>query len=185
MPFDEDGLLNQLEPDIRRLARHWSRDAASDVWEDVAQVARLAIVLELRKNPDSPRTHLFAQAKHRVLDYRKRGKSVDGRLNHRYKRDFRWHLVSLDGELAPLRDEGPSPYFRPWQENPVEALVLARVMYSELQARLSETEARYLSLTLQGYPPRKVAGLLKLSQCRGQEVRVSIEGKAREIFLLE
>ena len=58
----------------------WSKDSMDD-WEDLAQEARLSIYQELKHKPDSPRAHLFQRAKHEILDYRKKGKSVDGRLH--------------------------------------------------------------------------------------------------------
>ena len=58
MPPGEEDLLSQLEPDIQRMAKCWALDDPA-AWEDLAQEARIGIIQELRKNPNSPRSHLF------------------------------------------------------------------------------------------------------------------------------
>ena len=55
---DIEETLNKLDPDIKKLAKHWARDCPYD-WEDLAQEARVAIYLELKAKPASPRNHLF------------------------------------------------------------------------------------------------------------------------------
>jgi DNA-directed RNA polymerase specialized sigma24 family protein len=72
--------IQELEPDIQRMVRHWSWDCP-DSWEDLAQEARLAIYLQLKQDPETPRNHLMQHAKSAILHYRQRGRSVDGKLN--------------------------------------------------------------------------------------------------------
>ncbi len=187
MPPGDDDLPSQLEPDIQRLAKCWALDDP-DAWEDLAQEARIGIIQELRENPDSPRSHLFGRAKRAILDYRRRGYSVDGKLNKNHRRRFVWSLVSLDADPDQSArgglGDGGSLYFKPWQENPVEALAVARVTYGELRATLSGLENQYLSLKLQGYLVKESITLLGLSDKRHRGLLSSLRAKAREAFSL-
>lgn len=131
MSYEEE-ILQELDSDIRKLAKRWSRDNP-DGWEDLAQEARLGVVQELQERPASPRTHLFRHAKHEILDYRKRGKSVDGKLDKTYKRQFVWDLASMDADPGHILGQASSRYPRAWQNNPIEDLALANVSYSELR----------------------------------------------------
>jgi DNA-directed RNA polymerase specialized sigma24 family protein len=186
--------LTKLEPEIRKLAKHWSRDCP-DNWEDLAQIARVAIYLELKEKPESPRTHLFRQAKHEILDYRKMGKSVDGKLDKTYKRKHIWGMVSLDAEdSAPIAiGVGADPvvvvaarsnlYFKPHQLRPVEDLALTRVAFEELRGRLTEQQRQYLALRLQGYKQREAEVLLGLSPRRGACLRDEVRKEAGNVLL--
>jgi hypothetical protein len=186
--------LTKLDPAIQKLAKHWARDCP-DNWEDLAQIARVAIYLELKAKPASPRTHLFRQAKCEILDYRKMGKSVDGKLDRTYKRTHIWGMVSLDAEgSAPIGiGVGADPvavvaargnlYFKPHQLRPVEDLALTRVAYEELRGRLTEQQGQYLSLRLQGYKQREAEVLLGLSPRRGACLRDEVREEAAKVLL--
>jgi len=171
--------INQLDAEVQQMARHWAKDCP-DAWEDLAQEARLAIYLELKVNPAAPRSHLFQRAKHEILDYRKKGKSVDGKLHRTFKRPFVWPLVSLDapGVLA----DNSSLYFRSHQLSPVEEVVLARWAHSVMRARLSETADQYLCLKLHGYSWREAEILLGLTLSQGQWLREEIKREAKDTF---
>ncbi len=165
--------LEDLDKGIKALARTWARDNP-DVWEDLAQEARLAIYLELKENPESPRTHLFQRARHVILDYRKKGRSVDGKLHRTFGRPHVWMLASLDGgPRAPLA-------IRSGQASPVEDLALARVVYGELRERLSGQQPQYLALRIQGYQGREVDYLLGLTKKQGFYLRKKIKEAAQE-----
>ena len=165
--------LTALDPDIRALARTWSRDHP-DAGEDLAQEVRLAMHRELLANPDSPRNHLFQRARHVIIDYRKRGKSVDGKLNRTYNRRRVWQLASLDA------DPGAARAVQSRQLKPVEDLALARVAYGELRKRLTEQQTQYLALRFQGYSVREVDTWLGLSANQGITIRQKIRAAARE-----
>jgi DNA-directed RNA polymerase specialized sigma24 family protein len=185
-----DETLTKLEPEIQKLAKHWSRDCP-DNWEDLAQEARVAIYLELKAKPASPRTHLFRQAKHEILDYRKMGKSVDGKLDKTYKRAHIWEMVSLDAEGSVFIGADPvvvvaarsNLYFKPHQLRPVEDLAVTRVAYEELKGRLTEQQRQYLSLRLQGYKQREAEVLLGLSHRRGACLRDAVREEAGIVLL--
>jgi len=170
-----------LDSDIRKLARHWSRDNP-DEWEDLAQEARLDISLELRYNPNAPRTYLFRRAKHEILDYRKRGKSVDGKLDQTYKRQHVWDLVSLSRDPKHVFADGNSPCFRRYQRHPVEEEALGRLAYQELREMLTQVEDSYLSLRLQGYSRTESTSILGLRPYQSRRVVSSIRVKARSVF---
>jgi len=180
----EEEILEWLESDIRKLAKNWSRDRP-DAWEDLAQEARLGIFQELREKPDSPHTHLFRRAKQEILDYRKRGKSVDGKLDKTYKRQFVWDLASLDADPTYILGQTSSRYPRPWNQNPVEELAIANVSYSELRSKLSAAEDRYLSLKLQGYTKTEARTLLGLNRHQENRLVDSLREKAKEVLGLD
>lgn len=177
----EGEVIQELDSNIRKLARGWSRDCP-DAWEDLAQEARLGIYQELKEKPDSPRHHLFRRAKHEILDYRKRGKSVDGKLDKTYKREQVWDLASLDANPRGILAANSSLYFRPHQLRPVEDTALARVSYGELRGSLTEMEDQYLSLRLQGYNNTEASTLLGLTLYRVRWLREEIKRKARKVF---
>jgi DNA-directed RNA polymerase specialized sigma24 family protein len=173
--------LTKLDPEIQKLAKRWSRDCP-DVWEDLAQVARVAVYLELKAKPASPRTHLFRQAKHEILNYRKLGKSVDGKLDKTYRRQFVWALASLDAPDAVVADRS-NLYFKPHQLRPVEDLALTLVAYGELRARLTAQQGQYLSLRLQGYSVREADVLLRVTRGQGGRLRDEIREEAGNVLL--
>ena len=135
--------LDDLDKGIQSMARTWARDDP-DVWEDLAQEGRLAIYQELKENPESPSAHLFQRAKHVILDYRKKGKSVDGKLFRTFGRPRVWMLTSIDANPKVLL------VFRSRWANPVQDQALARVTYGELRERLTGQQAQYLTLLIQG-----------------------------------
>ena len=179
--MDDQGLLlerneqrlEDLDKGIQSMARTWARDDP-DVWEDLAQEGRIAIYLELRANPDSPDAHLFQRAKHVILDYRKQGKSVDGKLHRTFGRPHVWILTSLDANPKVLL------VFRSRWANPVQDQALARVTYDELRERLTGQQARYLALRLQGYQGKEVDRLLGLTRKQGFYLRKKIRKAAKE-----
>ena len=169
--------ITQLDGDIKNLAKHWARDCP-EAWEDLAQEARLAIYQKLKENPACPRKHLFHHAKYRILEYRSKGYSVDGKLHRTHRRSHVWELVSLDDNPEEVFAENNSLHFTPHQLRPVEDLALTRVAYGELRGRLTEQQGQYLSLRLQGYKKREAEVLLGLSAKRGARLREAIRKEA-------
>ncbi len=174
--------LNKLDPDIQNLAKRWARDCP-DVWEDLAQEARLGIYQELKKNPACPREHLFHHAKHKIIDYRRKGTSVDGRLQQTHRRAHVWKVVSLDANPEEMPVENSILHFMPHQPRPVEDLALTRVAYGELRGRLSEPQRQYLALRLQGYSWREANKLLGLTTGQGDYRTKQIKRQAKDILL--
>ena len=176
-----EATLTELDADIKNLAKRWTGDCP-DAWEDLAQEVRLAIYQKLKEQPGSPRNHLFQVAKRTILDYRRKGKSVDGRLYKAFRRLFVWPLVSLDAPDAVVADRS-NLYFKPHQLRPVEDLALTLAAYGELTDRLTEQQRRYLSLRLQGFNGRQAGRLLGLSEHKGQRVRREIQEEAAKTLV--
>mgnify|MGYP001595764287 FL=1 len=174
-------ILTELDAAIQKLAKRWARDCPHD-WEDLAQEARLAIYRVLKENPACPCGYLFQVAKHEVLDYRRKGKSVDGKLDKTYGRQFLWALVRRDAPGVVPADDS-SLHFKPHQLRPVEDLALTLAAYGELRGRLTEQQARYLSLRLQGYLHREIGLLLGLSRQQGERVTREIKKEAAKTLL--
>ncbi len=170
--------IQELERDIQKLAWRWSRDCPNDC-DDLAQEVRLAIYHKLVEAPDSPRTHLFREAKQAILDYRRKGKSVDGRLHRGFRRQVVWRLVSLDEpDVVPAEYSGL--YFRPHQLRPVEDLALAKVAFETMMERLNEQQGQYLSLMLQGHNGLEVNALMGLTQWGGERLRKEVKLQAED-----
>ena len=173
--------LTKLDPEIRKLARRWTGDCP-DAWEDLAQELRLAVYQKLKEQPDSPRSHLFQVAKRKIIDYRRKGSSVDGRLYLDFRRQFVWALVSLDAPDAVVAERS-NLHFKPHQLRPVEDLALILVAYGDLMGRLTKQQRQYLSLKLQGFNGRQADRLLGLSEHKGQRVRREVQEEAANILL--
>lgn len=173
--------IQELEPDIQKLARRWARDCPGD-WEDLAQEAWMSIYLELVETPDRPSEYLFRVAQHEIQDYRRRGKSVDGKRHRSFNRSTVWVLVSLDAGADVVPAEYSGLYFKPHQLRPVEDLVLDQLTCEELVRRLTGQQAQYLSLLLQGYSCRQVDALMGVKPWRGERLRKEIQRQTRDFL---
>ena len=176
-----EGRIQELEPEIERMAHRWSRDFPDD-WEDLAQEIRLAMYHKLKHEPDSPRNFLFQMAKRAMIDHRRKGKSVDGKLYRDYGRRIVWLLVTLDGGPEVVPAEYSGLYVRPHQLRPVEDLALTEVLYEELVGKLTGPQARYLALRLQGLSHREVHALMDMTEWQGRGLRREIKKQATEIW---
>lgn len=175
--------LEALEPAIQRTANFWCM-GRPDVRDDLAQVARLAVWEELRRRPDASDLHLVYRAKQEILDEKKLGRSVDGRLDPVTRRSFRWLLVSLDAPRLdgqePLADtlaSGPVRAHNLW-ESPVEEEALGRVLYQTLRELLTPREDALLALLLLGYQHKEIRALLGLTKQQVYRTHQSIQRKA-------
>lgn len=182
--------LEQLEPDVRRLARRWCRDRP-DAADDLTQVARVAVWRLLWERPDAPVPHLIKKAKEAILVERKRGCSVDGRLDPVTGRQTRWLIESLDAPrldgqepLAEALASGPVRAHNLW-ESPVEEEALGRVLYQTLRELLTPREDALLSLLLLGYEPKGAGAHLKLTKQQAYRTRQTIQRKAVQILGVE
>ena len=177
--------LDALEPDVKRLARRWARDAPH-AEDDLTQVARVSVWQLLRERPDAPPSHLMQEAKEAILRERKRGCSVDGRLNPTWQRAKTWTTVSLDdpyGRLDGTDDalaSGPIRAHNLW-ESPVEGEALGHVLYEMLREILTPKEDALLALFLVGYWNKEAQKLLGLSK---KEVRCARYALQRKVMAL-
>ena len=175
--------LEALEPRVRRLAWRWSRDAPN-AREDLEQVARVAVWEELRRQPDAPDRHLLAEAKDAISNERKRGSSVDGRLNPTTRRKRRYFTDSMDApgprDLPPISEalaSGPVHAHDLW-ESPVEGEALGRVLYQTLRELLTPREDTLLTLLLLGYLHKEAGAMLRLTKQQVHRTHQAIQRKA-------
>lgn len=153
-------LLRELEPLARSLARRWA-NGAPDAVDDLAQIAWVAIWQMLEEHPDAPRSHLARRAAGRILNERRRGTSVDRRLNPARGRSKAWAVESLEDAGDALDRSHPGRH-DPWS-SPTEEDAVGRLFYQELRRTLSPKEDIYLSLLLMGFQHRDIGRLLELN----------------------
>ena len=182
--------LEALEPRVKHLAWRWSRDTPN-AREDLEQVARVAVWEELRRQPDAPDRHLLAEAKEAISDERKRGSSVDGRLNPTTRRKRRYLTESMDApgprDLPPISEtlaSGPVRAHNLW-ESPTEGEAMGHLLYEALQPELTETQNALLALILAGYQCQDAGRLLGMDKKRAYIVRVGIQRTAVEVLGVE
>jgi len=135
--------------------------------EDLAQEGREAAIRLLRAEPNCPASHLVVKAKDAISKYRKRGSSVDGKLDAR-SRSKHYHILSVE---EPIVDDGqsreeviadPQCPSRPTEE---EACI--NILFASLRDNLSAGENQLLTLRLETprHSARRSDGLAgKLSQ---------------------
>ena len=117
--------------------------------EDLAQEARGAVLNELKANPDCPDSHLMVQVKNGISKYRRRGKSVDGKLDPD-NRTKNYETLSLQGwrndedevleETLVDHRNGPRP---------TEEWACTNVLYGAFSETLSAEEKEVLSYRLE------------------------------------
>ncbi|MDP3064807.1 MAG: hypothetical protein Q8O40_16645, partial [Chloroflexota bacterium] len=159
---------------------------------DLAQVARLAMGHMLKERPDAPAPHRIYKAKQEILDQKKLGRSVAGRLDPVTRRAFRWLIVSLDAPppdgCHPLADSlasGPVHAHNLW-ESPVEEEALGRILYQTLRDLLTPREDVLLALLLLlGYGPKGAGHLLELTRQQTFRTQQAIQVKAAVLLGLD
>ena len=128
--------------------------------EDLAQEGREAAIRRLRAEPNCPTSHLVVKAKYAISHYRKRGSSVDGKLDAR-SRNKHYHILSLeelvfdDGLLREEAISDPRGPIRPTEE---EACI--NILFANLREGSSAEENQGLTLRLMGIPWQKVGEIL-------------------------
>ncbi len=133
--------------------------------EDLAQEGREAAIRLLRAEPNCPASHLVVKAKDAISQYRKRGSSVDGKLDAR-SRTKHYHILSVeelvfdDGQPREEVIGDPQGPSRPTEE---EACI--NILFASLRDNLSAEENRVLNLRLMDIPWQRVGEIL------GQEPR--------------
>jgi len=158
--------LDDVEGFIQRNAYKFSRDDPM-LAEDLAQEGREAAIRRLRENPDCPTSHLIVKARDAIYGYRRRGSSVDGKLdpNGRAKQ---YEISSLEAPAAD--DEHPQGETLSDPQEPrrfTEERACTNIVFDSLRDSLSEMENQILTL--------------RLSDCSWKEVGEIMGKSAREI----
>lgn len=147
----EERRLAEVSGYIGYQSHLYSRNAP-DQKEDIAQIAREAVVEKLRDDPDCPVSHLKVRAKSAIINFRKQGKSVDGKLDES-DRAKTYDSFSLDAPVTEnshtRRGElvGDAPGFA---QRITEERALNRVSMQHLRGQLSDQENQVLSMRLDG-----------------------------------
>ncbi len=144
----------ELQEEVMRMARKWTRDDPS-YKDDLYQEGMLAIWQ--KQESESPLSHQLRTARDRMISARKLGKSVDGKLNSRYRREERYTVLSMEYDgvnledcVLPIGDMLPDP-FR------VEQYVVSKLTLLELVAWLDPWERRCAALLCQGFTMKEIA----------------------------
>jgi DNA-directed RNA polymerase specialized sigma24 family protein len=132
-----------LQAKVHYLAWRWSM-GRYEVIDDLYQEGMLAIWLEGETR--APLNHQLRTAQERMLIVRQQGRSVDGRLNARFRRPQVWTLVSVDRMGHPTA--GASP---------IEEYVVGRITVQEILSLLERHEIETLGLVYQGFNYREIA----------------------------
>ena len=141
--------------------------------EDLAQEGRQAAIRHLRQVPDCPESHLVVQARSAIYHYRRRGSSVDGKLDDR-ARLRHYQVFSLEEPIADngrLKEEAIGDPQGP--RRPTEEQACVNILFASLRDSLSAEENQVLSLRLMDIPWQRVAeiqglGAREISQIRGR-----------------
>jgi DNA-directed RNA polymerase specialized sigma24 family protein len=136
-----------------------------DVIDDLYQEGLLAIWL--RDETHSPINHQLRTAQDRMIDVRKRGRSVDGRMNPSSARARRWLILPLDRTM----------YGAGHRSRTVEAYVVDKITVEEILALLTLPERECLGLVYQGFTQPEIARRTGYSQRRIQRMMRAMREK--------
>jgi DNA-directed RNA polymerase specialized sigma24 family protein len=144
----------ELQDRVYRLAGRWSRDRR-EVRQDLYQEGMLAIWL--KGETEAPLDHQLRTAQNRMLSVRKLGKSVDGKLDYRYRRPNPYAVYSMEQQgvgtgdnLLPFQDLLPSSCR-------VEDYIVAKLTVLEVLSVLEPEQRHCVLLLCQGFTMREVA----------------------------
>jgi len=140
--------LPQIKEYIGYRAFLHSRDAPEQK-EDMEQTAWVAVIELLQKSPDAHISHVLVKAKCAILNYRKKGRSVDGKRDQS-DRKTTYALLEVDNK--------PPGHRRKKRE--VEETALMAVLMDDLYSQLSPTARDVLNLRLNGVSWQNISGLL-------------------------
>lgn len=169
--------LKELQPVMRAVARHWSRDCPPEE-DDLLQEMALELWRLLQHRPDAPREYITTAIRRVPLKYRARGSSVD-RPSPK-SRSYQWQIESLESLIG--EDGDGSHLHQRNLDSPVEDIVIARLMQAELLESLTHRQAVFLRLRLQGYSPKETRDELGLNWAQVKRLGARIRAKARTLW---
>ena len=148
--------------------------------DDLSQEARVAILKVVRRK-DCAREYLRMAARHAMVNYLRRGSSVDRTWGH-IRRPHTYHLVGLEG-LDSSNQGSASGDHR--GESSFEVAADDRIMLDQLAPRLSARERTVLDLLRKGHSQAEVSRWLSCSEPTVHRIVAAIKGKAREIWRIQ
>ena len=142
--------------------------------EDLAQQAREAVIRRLRNSPDCPYSHLVNKARDAILNYRKKGQSVD--RPYQGKRARQYQITSLDQPFNNRANTSarPTPLGEflshpPHPRRHTEERAITRVLFDTVRDQLSSRGNSALTLRLSGFTWKEIRLTLNLNHW---EIRV-------------
>lgn len=148
--------------------------------EDLAQEARLAIIQRLRKG-DYPNTYLRKVVKGAMIQYLRRGNSIDRHWPH-YNRQHTYSMTSLD---KPIRNCDLTREEVTYVKGGFEKVADARLMLDQLEPYLNDREKHVLQFLREGYSQADVAGMTGYESSSISHIVQNIVNKGREVWGLE
>ena len=158
--------INSLAPYIRY---------KSDGNEDLAQEGNIGIYQVLRNHPHANNSFLKLQAKWRMADFLKRGRSVD---NGFYKRK---HLQIIHYSQFPFNDGILSTTFDN-NRLPVDELVINKICIDNLIGSLTTIEKDFIEGKLKGWNNSKIHTILHIPFTNMKEIKREIRFKIKVAF---
>jgi hypothetical protein len=161
--------LNEVEGAIKGRAKQFSPGDPM-LAEDLAQEGREAAIRLLRAEPNCQASHLVVEAKDAISQYRKRGSSVDGKLDTPSRNNYCQILspeefIVVDGRPRKKAIADPLGSGRP-----AEKKACINTLYAILRDNLSTEENQVLAFRLMDTPWQRVGEILSQSSSLGLEV---------------
>ena len=154
----------ELKVKVHYLAWRWSM-GRPDLIDDLYQEGLLAIWL--KDETHSPLNHQLRTAQEGMSAARKRGRSVDGRMNPTTARATAWVVLSVDRMIYGVAHHGRT----------VEAYVVDKITVEEILSLLTPPERECLGLAYQGFTQAEISRRTNYPMRRIQYMMASIREK--------
>ena len=178
--------LNEVEGFIQFKATNLSMGDPM-LAEDLAQQAREAVIRRLREYPDCPYSHLVNKARDAILNYRKKGQSVD--RPYQGKRARQYQITSLDVPIAsranPSARATALGEFLNHPNQPkrlTEERAITRVLFDTVRDQLSSRGNSALMLRLNGYSWREIRQALNLSHGELEIIKKDLAHRIQRVW---
>ncbi|MBW2106218.1 MAG: hypothetical protein JRI26_09405 [Deltaproteobacteria bacterium] len=158
--------INSLAPYIRY---------KSDGNEDLMQEGTIGIYQVLRKHPHANNSFLKRQAKWRMADFLKRGRSID---NGFYKRKdlqiIHYNHCSFDDGIVSTTFDN--------NRLPIDELVINKICIDNLIGSLTNIEKDFIEGKLKGWNNSKINKVLQIQFTKMKEIKREIRFKIQVAF---